>query len=108
MRGEDGISLSLPRKGCISMSEIVEINPLDLCKKFGYPPTYQIIGTDDEIFETSQATDFDAALKKQGVDSVAVVVPDVRHAFDIWANVGGKVDVEILSPAVSWLARFAA
>jgi peroxiredoxin len=52
-------------------------------------------------------TNFHAALKKQGVDSVAIVAPNMEHAFDIWAEVGGKVDVEILSQAVDWVARYA-
>lgn len=41
------------------------------------------------------------ALKRLGVESVVVVAPSIEHAFDIWAKVGEKVDVEILSPAVS-------
>lgn len=104
-RGEDG--MSLPAKGCVNMSEIIKINPLDLCEKHSYPPTYQIIGTEDKVFDASHVTNFHAALKKQGVDSVAIVAPNMEHAFDIWAEVGGDVDVEILSQAVDWVARYA-
>jgi hypothetical protein len=108
VRGEGGMPVSLPPKGCVSMSEIIEINPLDVCEKFSYPPAYQIIRTDDKVFGASHATTLHAALKKLGVESMAVVAPGMEHASEIWAEVGDKMDVEILSPAVSWVAGFAA
>ena len=77
-----------------------------MCEEVAYPPTYQIIGTGDEVFETSHVTEFDIRLKSSGVKSVAIVVPDVGHAFDIWAETGSEVDELIIRPAVEWLAGF--
>jgi hypothetical protein len=83
------------------------IGPLALCENIPYPPIYQIFGTADEVFEVSHATEFDKKLKERGVESVAIVVPNMGHAFDVWAEVGGDVDEGIVRPAVGWVAGFA-
>ena len=102
-------SLSLPAKGSMNENEVNEISPLHLLEsgKVVYPPVYQILGAEDECFEVSHVTEFDAALKKKGLESQVVVIPDATHAFDAWVEVGSELDEKILKPAVEWVAEFA-
>lgn len=93
----------------MSKEDVEGISPLHLLEsgKVRYPPVYMVIGTEDEVFDTSHVTEFDAALKKRGIESRAAVVPGARHAFNAWANVGDEVEVKIIKPAVEWIAGFA-
>ena len=50
--------------------------------------------------------DFHDALTAQGIPAHKVLVPNVLHAFDILAEIGGDVDREIVSPAVRWIAKW--
>lgn len=86
----------------IDPQEVAEINPLDLCQVFHYPPMCQIMGEDDELFQTLHATELHTALTLQGIQSKSILVPGVGHAFDTWAEEGGVED-ESLSDAVRWV-----
>lgn len=103
-KGADG-KLALPINAAISPEEVQKISPLDLCQVYRYPPLFQVIGDNDEFFDTRHVTEFDAALRKQGIQSKAVVLPGKGHAFDTRANEGDVVD-KTLSDAVRWVTRF--
>ena len=62
------------------------------------------MGTADEIFEISHMHDFHASLEASGVSCQKVAVPDMTHAFDMFAEIGSEVCREVIRPAVEWLA----
>lgn len=105
--GEGKGELRLPRKGSVASEAIDDISPDHLCTKIRYPPTYQVMGENDEVFDISHALEFGKKLEKIGVACKTVVVEGEGHAFDIWAELGGKADVWILRPAVEWVAGLA-
>jgi hypothetical protein len=84
------------------------LGPISLCKKIEYPPIYQIIGSGDECFFPSQLTNFEAVLRGREPFAsrpeycVTRVLRNQSHAFDMRAERGDGVDVEILGPAVEW------
>lgn len=86
--------------------KVAEINPMDLCQVFRYPPVYQLIGEDDKLFQTTHVTDLHMALTKQGGQSKYVILPGMGHAFDTWAK-EGSVEDKSLSDAVRWVTAFA-
>lgn len=106
VRGEDG-TLRMPEKGCVSREEINAISPLHLSKTVKYPPTYQIMGTADDIFDTYHVLDFHAALQSQNIKCERVLIPRKGHAFDIYESIGGELHTKYLTPAVEWVAGFA-
>lgn len=63
------------------------------------------MGTGDEVFETTHATDFNAALEQTGVECKTVLVPSLGHAFDIWAEAGDETDEKVIGPAVEWIVE---
>jgi acetyl esterase/lipase len=101
--------LSLPEKGSVSDGQIEEISPLHIVRegKVRYPPTYQILGREDECFGVEHVVDFDGALREKGGESTVVVLEGMGHAFDAWVDVGSVVDEGIIRPAVEWIAGFA-
>lgn len=100
--------LALPSKGSATEEEVRRISPLHLLEsgKVTYPPIFQIIGTEDEMFEVSPLAEFDAALKERAIESMTVLVPGVGHAFDAWVDVGDEANVKIIKPAVEWVVGF--
>lgn len=112
----------LPTKGSVARWEIDEISmcndslrknlltpplgPLALCRKSKWPPTYQILGTADEIFAVDQVEDFDVELRNQGVPCKTVVLDGMNHAFDIAAEIGSDVHNNVINPAVDWIIQF--
>lgn len=65
------------------------------------------MGTEDEVFQMSHLTEFHEALLQSGVRSEKMAVLGLGHSFDIWAEIGGLVDKEVLGPAVEWVVAFA-
>ena len=108
LKTENG-ELTLPEKGSVSDEEIEEISPLHILRegKVRYPPTYQILGREDECFGVEHVVDFDETLRKNGGESMVVVLEGMGHAFDAWVDVGSVVDEGIIRPAVEWIAGFA-
>lgn len=123
IREADG-TLRLPEKGSVGNQELDKISkhphgsicaviltrlagPLAVSRLVKYPPTYQVMGTRDEIFEMSHMDDFHDSLQDTGVSCVKVVVPGVGHAFDMWANIGSGVCEDIIRPAVEWIVEAA-
>jgi hypothetical protein len=82
--------------------------PISICKEIEYPPIYQIIGSGDECFFPSQLTNFEAVLREREPFAsrpeycVTRVLEHQSHAFDMRAERGNVVDVEVLVPAVEW------
>ncbi|KAI9049605.1 hypothetical protein LZ554_006631 [Drepanopeziza brunnea f. sp. 'monogermtubi'] len=105
VRDADG-TLGLPEKGSASNEEIDAISPLHLAQHLTYPPVYQLFGTADDVFDTSHAHLFHAALDAQAIPIATTLVPNVKHAFDSTAPVGGYVHRAYFVPAVEWLAAF--
>ncbi|KAH8674371.1 Alpha/Beta hydrolase protein [Tricladium varicosporioides] len=93
----------LPEKGSVSKEEINAISPLQLSQDIHYPPVYQVIAEDDDIFDSSHGHSFHEALKQLGVECKKIVVPGRGHAFDIWEAVGGEIDKKVIDPAVKWV-----
>ncbi|KAN0102844.1 alpha/beta-hydrolase [Hyaloscypha variabilis] len=106
IRGEDG-KLRLPERGSVTKEEIDEISPLELSKKYKYPPTYQIMGANDDVFELSHAVKFHSALGITGSHRQTMILFEAGHAFDIWEDIGGEVHEKVIAPAVEWVAGFA-
>jgi len=51
-----------------------------------------VIGDADDIFDVSHVHDFHEALEKRGVKCKKMILPNKKHAFDIWEEIGGEVD----------------
>jgi hypothetical protein len=98
-------SLSLPSHTQTSLTR--EKGPLELSKKHKYPPTYQIIGAKDDIFELSHAVKFHAALGASGSQRQTMILFEAGHAFDIGEDIGGEIHEKVIAPAVEWVAGFA-
>lgn len=81
--------------------------PLKQCEKIRYPPVYQVMGTEDDIFEITHVNEFHEALAKTGVKCEKVLVQGAGHALDMWAEIGGDLHKGIISPAVEWVAACA-
>jgi hypothetical protein len=81
--------------------------PLELSKKYKYPPTYQIMGADDDIFELSHVVKFHFALATNGSQRQTVILFEAGHSFDTQEDIGGEVHEKIIAPAVEWVAEFA-
>ncbi|KAL2067735.1 hypothetical protein VTL71DRAFT_15831 [Oculimacula yallundae] len=105
LRERDG-TLRLPEQGSVSKEEIDEISPLHILETTSYPPTYQVMGDNDDVFDATHVDDFHTALTAQSIPAGKVLVPNVYHAFDIPAEMGGDIHREIVVPAVRWVAAF--
>ncbi|KAK0115866.1 hypothetical protein ONS95_012914 [Cadophora gregata] len=107
VRGKEG-ELCFPERGSATKEEIDSISPIHLLttRQHPYPPVYQVMGTSDDVFDPLHVHDFHDELNKQGIPAHKVLVPNVLHAFDILAEIGGEVDREIVGPAVRWVARW--
>jgi hypothetical protein len=130
--GDD--KLRLPERGSITKEEIDEIStsplpfpslpfppfphssqtaltlekgPLELSKNHKYPPTYQIMGANDDVFELSHAVKFHAALGRSGSQRQTMILFEAGHSFDIQEDIEGEVHKKIITPAVEWVAGFA-
>lgn len=57
--------------------------PIELSKKYKYPPMYQIMGANDDIFELSHVIKFHAALGTNGSQRQTMILFEAGHAFDI-------------------------
>jgi len=58
------------------------------------PPFLQILGDKDEYIPYSEATNLDAALKKEGVSSQIIRIPNGMHATGGWYKIQGVPDWE--------------
>ncbi|KFY96893.1 hypothetical protein V498_02404 [Pseudogymnoascus sp. VKM F-4517 (FW-2822)] len=104
VKKDDNGKLVLLMNKPIDPWKMAEINPVDLCNVLRYPTMCQIMGEDDELFQTSHVTELHEALTRQGVRSKYLLVPRVGHAFDTLAEEGGVED-ESLNEAVLWVTR---
>lgn len=64
------------------------------------------MGAEDSVFDTSHVRFFAAALEKQGILHAENIVPGADHAFDMFAESGGSVHRDIITPAVEWVSQF--
>ncbi|KAE8312817.1 hypothetical protein BDV41DRAFT_577249 [Aspergillus transmontanensis] len=105
-RGPDGSTggWQLPQKGEAQESEIDGISPLHLAKQIAYPPTYQILGSQDDLFEVAHAVGLGECLNNQGIPHKEHIVDEAYHAFDIGANPGDDIHLNVMRPAVDWIA----
>lgn len=108
--------LELPERGCVSEEEMDAIGkaqlllskaqlnhiqgPMQLARKIEYPLVCQVIAGNDKIFNNSHGCESHEALEQTGVINKIFVAPGQKHAFDIWEKAGGKMDREIICPAV--------
>jgi hypothetical protein len=83
------------------------LGPFEICKRLKYPPTYQIMGASDDVFEVSHAIKFHNALALNGSHCQTMILFEAGHAFDIWEDIGGEVHEKVIAPAVQWVAGFA-
>jgi acetyl esterase/lipase len=79
------------------------VGPLQLSKSINYPPVYQVMAEDDDIFNNSHGHDFHKALKQRGVECKTIIVSGKKHAFDISEVIGGEIDKTVIGPAVKWV-----
>lgn len=79
------------------------LGPLHLASGIKYPPTYQILGADDDLFEPSHLTSFSQALERQNTPHAEALLPGKNHGFDMGAEVHGELHLEVFQPAVDWL-----
>ncbi|KEQ68320.1 alpha/beta-hydrolase [Aureobasidium namibiae CBS 147.97] len=81
--------------------------PLFLCQSIRYPPVYQIMGSEDSVFECSHVTEFAAALDEQGVPHAEHIVQGADHAFEMSTKPGDTYHLTVFKPAVEWICRYA-
>jgi acetyl esterase/lipase len=79
------------------------VGPLQLCRKFRYPPVCQIIGAEDSLFDLSHVTDLAAVLQEQGIEHEEIVVEGADHAFDMSIKTGDALWMKVTVPAVDWV-----
>ena len=77
--------------------------PLHLAKQIAYPPTYQILGSKDELFEVAHAVSFGESLHRQGIPHKEHIVDGAYHAFDMWASTNDDIHLNVMRPAVDWI-----
>lgn len=66
-----------------------------------------MIGTEDDIFDVSHTNGFHEALQTTGVKCEKMIVQGAGHALDMWAEIGGDLHRDIITPAVGWVAACA-
>lgn len=79
-----------------------EASPISYVSK-NAPPFLQILGDRDEFIPFSEATNLDAALRKVGVASEVIRIPNGMHATGGWYRVPGVPDWE--RQMTVWLNR---
>lgn len=79
------------------------IGPLHLAKQIAYPPTYQILGSKDELFEVAHAASLGERLDSQGIPHKEHIVEGEYHVFGIWANTDDETHLNVMRPAVDWI-----
>jgi len=79
-----------------------EASPITYVSK-GDPPFLQILGDKDEYIPFSEATNLDAALRKVGVKSEIIRIPNGMHATGGWYQVPGVPDWEV--QMTEWLNK---
>jgi acetyl esterase/lipase len=67
-----------------------------------FPPVFQAIGTEDEVFDISQVLSFDKKLEKRGTSSKVCVVEGKGHSFDMKTEVGDEIYISVILPAVDF------
>ena len=83
------------------------LGPYYLCEEFFYPPIVMIMGEEDVLFDcNSHMFEFGKKLQEMGVDCEMMAVKGKGHAFDIWAESGGNVQVNVLRPNIEWISQF--
>lgn len=76
--------------------------PCYLTDDIQYPPVFQAMGTEDEVFDISQVHSFDLKLKEKGVKSKVVVVTGKGHSFDMKVDVGDEIYGFVILPAMEF------
>lgn len=69
----------------------------------GDPPFLQILGDKDEYIPFSEATNLDAALRKVGVSSEIIRIPNGMHGTGAWHKLPGVPDWEV--QMTKWLNK---
>lgn len=85
---------------------LISPGPLHLLRKGiveRYPPVYQMLGTNDWLFEMTQMTEFAAELQNRGIDNEMKKIDGGEHGFDIYCTLGDDNDISLIHPAVEWL-----
>lgn len=70
-----------------------------------YPPTYQILGSQDDLFSTTHATSLAESLERQQISHEEHIVDGANHAFDLWSEMGDQIHLEVMRPAVDWIIK---
>src|SRR5580698_4570032 len=84
------------------VAALKEASPITYVSK-GDPPFLQILGDKDEYIPFSEATNLDAALRKVGVKSEIIRIPNGMHATGGWYQVPGVPDWEV--QMTEWLNK---
>lgn len=108
----------LPEKGCVDEDELKSISgsekfdpritadlylgPYYLVDDIRYPPVFQAMGTEDEVFDISQVLSFNKKLKERGVESKVCVVEGKGHSFDMKGEIGDEIYLSVIVPAVNF------
>lgn len=91
---------------CLKRVTLNALGPLCKAREFRYPPTCQIIGSDDDMFDLSHITDLAAVFQQTGTPHKELIVPDAGHGFDLGAKIGDKIHLDFIQPAVRWASQF--
>ena len=79
-----------------------EASPITYVRR-GDPPFLQILGDKDEYIPFSEATNLDAALRKVGVSSEIIRIPNGMHGTGGWHKLPGVPDWEV--QMTEWLNK---
>lgn len=80
----------------------MRVGPYHLVNKIRYPPIFQGIGTENEVFHISQALSFDMKLKGMGLESKVCAIEGEGHSFDMKIEIGDEIYVSVILPAVDF------
>ncbi|PVH70700.1 alpha/beta-hydrolase [Cadophora sp. DSE1049] len=96
-----------PQASSVSDEEIDAISPLHCFQKSyeKHPPVYQLVAAADDIFHNSHGVKFHDLLERRGVKCAMHIVPDIKHADDIWEKIGGDFDQNIIALLVQWVVE---
>lgn len=80
------------------------LGPLHLAKQIAYPPTYQILGSIDNLFDVSHAHKLGECLNSRGIAHKEHIVNGQPHGFDNFTDMRDDVHLSVICPAVDWIA----
>jgi dipeptidyl aminopeptidase/acylaminoacyl peptidase len=80
----------------------MRVGPYPLVNKIRYPPIFQGMGTEDEVFHISQVLSFDIKLREMGLESKVCAIEGEGHSFYMKIEVGDEIYVSVILPAVDF------